>query len=671
MNKHSVFLVPFVVFLFLQDSYQHQKKKKHIPVPGDIGRWSGTVTSEGEIIYSNAVFNGKLEVHATASFTDALPTLFRNDETTDLNFTDDKGQGYHKVHEEITNILIKKKCIGDCEGNGQAELHAVVINEETNTYDIDVLFPDCVGTSNCQENGVYKADPVSATVSNHPLTNKNLLAGTNTVTGELPGGLGTFTRTITWHLVRSPDVVELIVTPEDYETWMPEPGKDETTKGSVMGIELELRNSNGGPPSLKAVSFELTLEQTSTEPGITINAPLNPVNNLPDIRFLPQANGHTSTDFQKLIINCNKCTSASASLAAYDGGGWTTLTVKATLEDNSVIEGVLISTGGPKKIPIPKRSPGSHIASFWLATNNNPQETDDIESSTGNTNYGDGLSAYEEYRGVISEGKFNRLDPMKKEVGVKIKRAEIPLFSDGIKKFENASDLRVIRFFENEIGVDRRLNKNFKTANVYQQYTLFLQLGALTGALGNSFGSPAIPKQVSKTVIDKNKIGQSYQDRLAEARDMNMTLTYSENDLFTTVTAHELSHSVNVKHHGSMAPNSLDLTITANKTAVRIFNHQGVELQKPQHITGRGGDTGNEQSGDVNCFMLNNALCDWAVKITPDSVFFYEVPLIPLGTTLCTSKDGTGLNSKKDANGNYIYFGDATNGNCLSQIKLK
>jgi len=30
-----------------------------------------------------------------------------------------------------------------------------------------------------------------------------------------------------------------------------------------------------------------------------------------------------------------------------------------------------------------------------------------------------------------------------------------------------------------------------------------------------------------------------------------------------------------------------------------------------------------------------------------------------------------GLNSLKDANGNNNYFGDAANGNCLSQIKLK
>ena len=37
--------------------------------------------------------------------------------------------------------------------------------------------------------------------------------------------------------------------------------------------------------------------------------------------------------------------------------------------------------------------------------NGNPGEMDDEETTPGNSNNGDGLSAYEEYRGLISEGK--------------------------------------------------------------------------------------------------------------------------------------------------------------------------------------------------------------------------------------------------------------------------
>ncbi|MBL0130434.1 MAG: hypothetical protein IPP43_04340 [Chitinophagaceae bacterium] len=60
---------------------------------------------------------------------------------------------------------------------------------------------------------------------------------------------------------------------------------------------------------------------------------------------------------------------------------------------------------------------------------------DDKEYSTGNSNDGDGLTAYEEYRGVISEkefgprnpNKFGRLDPNKKRAGNNGKRAELPI----------------------------------------------------------------------------------------------------------------------------------------------------------------------------------------------------------------------------------------------------
>lgn len=589
-----------------------------------------------------------------------------SEKTITVSILNNRGTGTIRYEDEM---IIEGKSMGksDCQGDGVVELVSVLLNPYDSTYEISTIGPTCSSGSNpwgyAHGNGISVLD--------HKFTDAGVLSGTESKTVTIPGDLGTATTTITWHLVRVVSKVELIITPADYDSWLPVPGRDELTKGSVMNIDLALQDAGGGPPSLKAISFELRLLNTSAEPGITINAPLTPLNNLPDIRFLPQGNAYPGNNFQHLEIPCRNCTNVTAAVAAYDGGGWTALTAEATLEDNSKVKGVLLMPGGPHEVPIPKRSPGSKIASSWLAENNNPQENDDSESSAGNTNYGDGLSAYEEYRGVIAEGSFKRLDPMKKEVGIKIKKAEIPLFAEGIAKLETASDLKVIRFFENEIGADRKLNKNFKTANVYKQYALFLQKGTLTGDLGKSFGGPGIPMQISKTVIDQNRIRLAYQDRLAEARSINTTLSYTEHDLFATVTAHELSHSINVPHHGSLTPNSLNLNITAARTAVRIFDYNGNEITaRPYNITGRGGDKGNEQSGDVNCYMVNNALCEWAVTTTIDSVFFYQVPLIPLGTKLCNSKEGTGLN-RKDANGNNNYFGDAVNGNCLHWIRLK
>lgn len=643
-------------------------RKKTTQPPEPVAHWTGTLSMDEKTTWNEGCISMSGERHVNVTFTNALPTLFRDDDATDFSaYTDNKGTGSAEFHSQGNMCGQNGKT--DCSVSGVSKLHNVTVREWDSTYDIEVIAPPCIGTNS--DGSTYGPDVMSITVSNEHLLDRNRLAGAKTTTGQVTGTTATYTRTVTWSLVRSVGAVELIIIPEDYFEWMPEPGKDENTKGSVMNVDLKLQNFGGGSPSLKAVSFELHLQNTSTEPGISINDPFASANPLPDIRFLPQTNATPSNNFQDLVIRCNKCNAATVAVAAYDGGGWTTLVAEATLENNTKVKGMLDLSGGPHEVPIPRRSPGSHIASLWLEENNNPQETDDIESSNGNTNYGDGLSSYEEYRGVIAEGGFKRLDPMKKEVGIKMKKNEIPEFAGGISKFEGAADIRVIRFWETEIAADRKLNKNFKTANVYKQSALFLQKGTLSGPLGNSFGGQAIPTQVSKTVIDQNKIRSSYQDRLAEARSIHAVLSYSEKDLFETVTAHELSHSVNVPHHGSLAPNSLNLQIQAGRP-VRIFDFRGNEITgRPYSITGRGGDRGNEQSGDVDCFMVNNSLCDWAVTSTPDSMFFYQVPLIPLGVKLCTSKTGTGLNSEKDANGHYIYFGDAVNGNCLSLVKLK
>lgn len=668
MKKVLIFILCVITVVSPASSRKEIKPNK-VTMRGE-SRWSGTITMEesftGEI--------GTSQRHVTVSFVDALPTLNRDDGTTYIyNFTDDKGTGSVTSHAE-TFVGGKKWTTTDCSGGGRSELHEVVVNEEDNTYSIHAIGPGCSGEIVSHMGDTirpYGPEFSDISIYDQQLVNKNLLAGTESTTDDVSGA-GTVTRTIRWSLARSTNNIELIVTPEDYDNWLPEPGQNELIKGTVIKINLKVYGRNGQPPTLKAKAFELRLSNTSNEPGITINAPLVPLTTLPDLRFLPQANTAIGEQFQIAKVECNDGINGNISIGAFDGGAYSTLTAVAILEDNSPIEGHLLISGGNTEIPIPKRPAGSNIGVAWLVLNNNPGDMDDIETSTGNTNNGDGLTAYEEYRGVISEGGFRRLDPRKKELGVKMKRGEFPVFSDGLSKFENASGIKVIRFGENEIGVDRKLNKNHLTAHIYGQYALFLQTGTLESDLGKSFGSPAIPKQVSKVVISPNNISQSYQDRLAEANTMNTNLSYTDKDLFAAVTAHELTHSVNVRHHGSLAPNSLNLNITAARTSVRIFDYMGIEiLRRSYPITGRGGDTGNEQSGDVNCFMLNNFLCDWAVKTTPDSMFFYQVPIIPLGTKLCNNKVGTGLNALKDANGNYKYFGDAANGNCLSQIQLK
>jgi hypothetical protein len=623
----------------------------------------------------------------------------REDGSTYLNFTDDKGSGTNTYNSEGTNVLTKVKCISDCTGSGAAELHTVIIREWDNTYDIEAIAPACTGKA-CNEDGSprpYEEGMTTISVSNEKLINKDVLSGSKTVTGELPAGFGTFTATTTWHLrrVKEENDVELIVTPVGYDTWVPEPGRNELTKGNVMTINLKLQGKNGKPLKVKAESFELRLNNTSIEPGITINYPVEPdPNQLPDLRFLHFPNIESIEEDQFITVGSPDGVSGKAYIGSYDGGGWTTLTAEAILTDKRHIKGNLIVSGGDEDILIPKRIPGNKVALAWAKAHGNPQDMDDKETPKGNTNIGDGLSAYEEYRGVISElefakinrNKFGRLDPQKKEVGVKVDKAEMALFSMGINWFEKASSLKVIRFNETEIPPYRRFNNNAKTSNVYNQFVLNLYKGPLSheSALGMVFTTgpnPDIPKNTYAVVIDIDAIKSDYAHNVNKEKPT--PLPFSLVEYIANVVAHELGHGVAAWHHGQK-PNLLSpmvvnagppLLVQAyngigwnnlHPPSVRIFNRSGAQLSLPYTIQGQIGQAGNTESGDLDCIMAYVPYCSWARTIGADGAWiFNEVPILNVGRKMCTSPAGTKINHS------IIYFGDAVKGNCFSQIKLK
>lgn len=675
MNKSYGLVALVTVTLFTPGSFYQQQRQNNNPE--GISRWTGTITME--VRYSG--ITGTSERKVTVHFADALPTLHRNIETTDLTFTDDKGTGSVTYH---ADLIIEGKKMGttDCQGSGESELHEVVIDEHEQVYHFHAISPACSGTSVSLLDGKtesYGPEFTDIQISDQPLgSSKNLLAGTKTTVSNLGGDLGTVTSTITWHLERVASDGVLIVTPQNYDNWMPEPGRNELTKGSVLNLTLKVQGRNGQPPTVKAKKFELRLSNTTREPGMTITAPLTSVGDLPDLRFIPQLNANISDEFQFMELKCTDGISGTASIAAFDGGGWSTLTVVAILDDETRIPGSLLIPGGPYDIAIPKTNPGSHIAVSWLDRNGNPGDNDDKETSPGNMNEGDGLSAYEEYRGVIAEGRFKRLDPQKKEMGVQLKRAELSLFSQGLSWFENATGIKVIRFIEMEIGTDRRLNKNTGWAHSFDQFVQHLVKGTIPGdAVGENQPIALlskIPAQSEKVVIDISKINRQYQLQVASLNaanrryGTNIRMPYSAAEDIANTVAHELAHGININHHGmpSTVPN---LTIPLQTVDVyHVYEDDGTTeiITRPFTVNGNIGRPGNDESGDISCIMAYTSLYQWAFRVGNDaSLNYYAVKLLPVGTTLCTSSAGTGINAHNK------YFGDAVSGNCTGQMKLR
>ena len=674
MNKYSVFLLPVAMTLLLSNNYQ-QKKKNHTAVHAGTAQWTGTLTLDEKF----TGITGTSERHISVSFINALPTLYRDDGISDLNFTDDKGIGTATYHGEAI-IEGKKMGVTDCRGSGPSELHAVVVDEEASTYFIEAIGPECNGTDVSyidNRTTPYGPETTSIITSDQPLTNKNVLAGSKTEVLDMGGDLGKITRIIGWHLERvTNNNAELIVTPEDYDNWLPEPGRDELFKGTVMKVNLKVKNTNGKPLTVKAKTFELTLSNTSVEPGITVNYPVSPrAKQLPDLRFLVLGMGESISEDQFLSIPCTDGVSGKVSIASYDGGGRTILTVVAILKDDTRIKGHLLVSGGEEEIRIPKRAIGSIIATKWLNDNGNPGAMDDIEETDENHNKGDGLTAYEEYRGVVSMDTFRRLSPKKKELGILVKQSEYNLFKEGFLRFQNASDIRILVFGRNEIPDNRRLNRNALSAHDFNQSVLRLSKGntdqpeldlTIKKAWGLCFPTNDIPARVTHIVIDVDRIHRWYQAAVQSLGAANLPFTV--NDLVASTTAHEIGHGTSLPHHGS--PKKPLPSIRVETNPPRIINANTSTswevTDRPFPVEAPIGLPGNHETGNVSCFMCYRNKSSWVrVTETNNTVAYYRVPLLAAGTIFCIEKKGTGINKDNE------YFGNAINGECLGHIKLR
>ncbi len=665
MKKNSSPVAALFTLFIIINGFQYDARAQ--------SKWSGSLTLTEKLVWEG----GKSDRHVEVNFTNALPTLHRNNPTTDLDFTDDKGTGTASYHAEF---IVGGKLIGtsDCRGSGQTELHEVVIDPEDSSLRIHAIGPACNGTSVELLPGgktqSYGPEFTDITVSSKAPggVNQTVLTGSYTTVRDVVG-MGTVTTTVSWGLWRGPVDAILIVSPVNYNNWTPSATSDELRKGNAMHINLKVQKRNGGDSPFSVSRFELKLSNTSTEKGTTLNFPLEPSPvQLPDLRLLPDSIAESSEADQSIEINSTDGKTGYFAIGSYDGGGWSTLTAVAVLDGGIRIEGTLLLPTGVKEIPIPKRNANSKIATSWLTAYGNPGEMDDKEPLS--TKPGDGLSAYEEYRGVISQGGFRRLKPNEKELGITATKRNHALFAEGVRLFENASRLTVVPFDSAEIAADRKFNRNFGHANVYEQYVLKLENGTLPGtAVGMNEPIRNIrgtPKKSDRIVIDIQKIKDNFHYDDSIARTGNEVVPYTYQEKLNNTVAHEIGHGVNLIHHGdetgpysTVAPKCT--TTNPCYTTYRIYDHHNREILERPIPLSNAGAVGSEESGDLSCIMAYTGMYQWAYRKILHEHHYYYVTFQPVGKKLCTSTTGTGINA------NNKYFGNAEDGNCLSQIKLR
>ena len=530
-----------------------------------------------------------------------------------------------------------------------------------------------------------------------------------------------FEKIIKWHFVRAvPEDVELIITPKQYDSWLPDPGMPEEKHGKPMEVELKLKHKNAGKKGLiKAEAFEVTLVNTSAEPGRTINYPIVREAKEPfDIQLHNAGAKAAQGDGQQLTLRPQSDQSATLWVVPYDGGGYTTLQAKATLSDGRVITGKLLSSTGPADVLIPKRPEGRLIASAWLRQDQSDSDKEDDEKSKGNNNNGDGLSAYEEYRGIYSQEKFTRLDNKKKHLMVQVAETDLPVFKEGLELLARAADIIVLPLKENELNRQRVVNANNSSVHNGDQYAHILLNRSIAGLSKNKpYGGVGLSmpaekarktiKETDSTIVDVEEIKKKVSEnenvvikyiesekkdleeekkKIAEAlkkglkppkpkkRDPLPQLPfYTDKAEIRNTVAHELAHGLTVLHHGDLGNDApRPMNNYPGTTQVIAYGSNELNMGYPQHYmfpsTEAIGQPEGLSSGDLSCIMVYTSVYQWGRIVEPRiRIHYYAVPIMKPGDHFCKSPAATGINLKP------YYFGHAAEGrgNCLAQIRIK
>lgn len=366
------------------------------------------------------------------------------------------------------------------------------------------------------------------------------------------------------------DNLEVAVSIEGYVEWRPKGTITDPKKpGNDLTARATLRHKDGSPagdlPKVKRFSFELI--DTSREPGIAMNWPLNAKDNELDLKLnTAGTGGDLSEEDQKLIVKSpvkddRQQPYAETKIESYDFGGRAELRVICELEDGREIVGLLKDEKGEQDlVRLPKMDGPGWVAESWRKKHEvmDLADNDDEEEVKGQEHKGDGFTLYQEYRGWVVNGKHRDGNPKRKDFFVLNQRG--PDFRGGIALFERLSQLRVHSTLreEKEIEVNvRRMNSNHRDApHRVDQHAVVLSRdnggsGATTTAEDGVDGSRAFrPKNVKAIFMEYSEGGRGAGVFSLASGDKYQLSARDAESAWDRAVAHELLHTVGVDHHG-------------------------------------------------------------------------------------------------------------------------
>ena len=298
------------------------------------------------------------------------------------------------------------------------------------------------------------------------------------------------------------------------------------------------------------------------------------------------------------------------------------------------------------------------VADAWEKEHGSPGLDEDLDSLKGNHHPGDGLTAFEEYRGVYAKGEFQRLDPRVMDFFVHDYSRRFGQALETVKGIYESQGLKM-RLLNQDEFLDDIVNYQKTRHRGGDQYNLVVMDPSqcpgldMTSALGLAYVSP--PSAMHNTaVVDHLTMAHASLEELLGGEPTRNT----QQTLAGTL-AHELGHNLNMDHHGE-GEGILEKTLTSSG---------GKKVKASYWVACLGG----EHSGAKNCIMKYNCASkfldqnfvpqSFATKIA-QNVWkrlknFDKDAEYGRENTICSSRSGSGV------------CGDARKGNCRSQLTVK
>jgi len=485
-----------------------------------------------------------------------------------------------------------------------------------------------------------------------------------------------------------------------YADWMPNPLGQGLAKEVPVQVEIQPKPGKKLDRSLCQLVF--TMVDTSREPGLCLNkeAPEGL-----DAEFLPGAGITLSKQNQRAVLEVAKGKrQGEARVKLHDFGAWTRVKVLALFDDGTSREAE-VKTWGGQAFQLPLDTNDNHIADAWEKEHGvmGLAATEDDEAVDGNANQGDGLSAYEEYRGLLLGGTHTRdMAPLngRKPLSPKHKDLLVVDHTAGVAKpgyayFQDLSKVTTIPVSPEDLPADALVNQHAQYAHLGDQHGVKVKSTAVApDRTRPTWAGATVAKSGGKITESPGKteeilIAPEFLRGQVEAQLAQAPAPYTFADQLKETVAHELGHAVGVPHHGDThAGSATSFDYAVKEAATHPLNAQTlpgwsffdwkVGVFDPKQLTRQPADedigkSPCESSGDIHCVMAYRQTPQWAQHYDErrDKYLFYHVQPFRIGDRFCTSAAGTEWN----ASGNALpsFFGDALEGrgNCFAKIRVK